>query len=91
MSSLLRYQDCPREDDGAIEWRQLLLMFYPDYLEAKKLTKQTCLNHQEKGSNKKILQYCFDSYGYILYVRAIQGHSGGNKVDPSLQDHVEIP
>ena len=24
-------------------------------------------------------------------MRAIQGHSGGNKVDPSLQDNVEFP
>ena len=33
----------------------------------------------------------FNTNGYILYVRAIQGHSGGNKVDPSLQGNVEIP
>ena len=32
-----------------------------------------------------------DSYGYFLYMRSIQGHSGKNKVDPSLQDSVAIP
>ena len=27
----------------------------------------------------------------MLYMRAIQGDSRGNRVDPSLQDNVEIP
>ena len=29
--------------------------------------------------------------GFILYMSAIQGHYGKNKVDPTLQDNVEIP
>ena len=32
-----------------------------------------------------------DTNGYLLHVRAIQGHPGGNKVDPSLKDIVLIP
>ena len=40
---------------------------------------------------QKIFQCCLDSNGFILYVRAIQDHSGGNKVDLSLLDNVEIP
>ena len=40
------------------------------------------------GGNKKILQYCTDSSGEFLYLRALQGHSGRNPVDPSLQDNV---
>ena len=91
MTGLLRHQGYLREDGGAIEWRNLLPLFYSDYPEVQKWTKQTCLNHPEKGSNKKRLQYCVDSYGYILHMRAIQGHSGGNKVDLSAQDTVEIP
>ena len=44
------------------------------------------------GGNKKIFQYCTDSSGQeILYLRALQGHSGRNLVDPSLQDNVLIP
>ena len=43
------------------------------------------------GGNKKIFQYCTDSSGEILYLRALQGHSGRNLIDPSLQDNVLIP
>ena len=43
------------------------------------------------GGNKKRFQYCPDSSGETLYLRAIQGHSGRNLIDPSLQDNVLIP
>ena len=43
------------------------------------------------GGNKNIFQYCTDSSGAILYLRAFQGHSGRNLIDPSLQDNVLIP
>ena len=43
------------------------------------------------GGNKKICQYCTDSSGEILYIRALQGHSGRNIIDPSLQDNFVIP
>ena len=38
------------------------------------------------GGNKKIFQYCTDPSGQEnLYLRALQGHSGRNLSDPSLQ------
>ena len=43
------------------------------------------------GGNKNIFQYCTDASGEILYLRAPQGRSGRNFVDPSLQDNVLIP
>ena len=43
------------------------------------------------GGQKKIFQYCSDPSGEILYLRALQGHSGRNPIDPSLQDNVLIP
>ena len=44
------------------------------------------------GGNKKRFQYCTDSSGpEILYLRALQGHSGRNPIDLSLQDNVLIP
>ena len=47
---------------------------------------------QEAGGHKKIFQYCTDSSGQeIIYLRALQGHSGRNPIDPSLQDNVLIP
>ena len=35
-------------------------------------------------------QYCTDVSGIIVYFRALQGHSGRNLIDPSLQDNVVI-
>ena len=44
------------------------------------------------GGNKKKFQYCSDPSGQeILYLRALQGHSGRNPIDPELQDNVLIP
>ena len=44
------------------------------------------------GGHKKRFQYCTDMSGQeILYLRALQGHSGRNPIDPSLQDNVLIP
>ena len=36
-------------------------------------------------------QYCTDSSVAILYLRALQGHSGRILIDPTLQDNVVIP
>ena len=53
----------------------------------------TLLRHGPKGGgNKKRSQYCTDPSGQeILYLRTLQGHSGRNPIDPSLQDNVLIP
>ena len=44
------------------------------------------------GGNNKRFQYCTDPSGQeILYLRVLQGHSGRNPIDPSLQDSVLLP
>ena len=43
------------------------------------------------GGHKKKIPYCTDPSREILYFRALQGHSGRNLTDPSLQDNVIIP
>ena len=42
------------------------------------------------GGAKRRYQYCSDNSGRILYLRALQGHSGHNLIDPTLQDNVVI-
>ena len=42
------------------------------------------------GGSKRRYQYCSDNSGTILYLRALQGHSGNNLIDPVLQDNVVI-
>ena len=47
---------------------------------------------QKAEATKKRFQYCIDSSGQeILYLRVLQGHSGRNPIDPSLQHNVLIP
>ena len=43
------------------------------------------------GGAKRKFQHCTNSSGTIVYLRALQGHSGRNIIDPSLQDNVVIP
>ena len=45
---------------------------------------------QKVGGNKKRFQYGADSSRTILFIRALQSHSGHNHIDPSLQDNVLI-
>ena len=42
------------------------------------------------GGAKRRYQYCTDISGTIVYLRALQGHSGRNLIDPALQDNVII-
>ena len=46
---------------------------------------------EEEEEETRKNQYCTDSSGAILYLRALQGHSGRSLIDPSLQDNVVIP
>ena len=93
LSTLLRHGDLPGEDDGAIEFWRL-----KDYLRNKFEHSQQWSDDMWKskmagsGGNRKIFQYCTDQSGQeILHLRALQGHSGRNPIDPSLQDNVLIP
>ena len=42
------------------------------------------------GGAKRRYQYCTDDPGIIVYLRALQGHSGRNLIDLLLQDNVVI-
>ena len=42
------------------------------------------------GGSKRRYQYCSDYLGSIIYLRALQGHSGSNPIDLALQDNVLI-
>ena len=42
------------------------------------------------GGAKRRYQDCTDDSGIIIYLRALQGHSGRNLIDPSLQDNVIV-
>ena len=87
---LLRHsQHVHREDDGAVQfWRikEILQKYYPycPHWSDSKWKKRMAGG----GGNKKRYQYCTDSSGTIVYLRALQRHSGSNLIDPTLQDNV---
>ena len=93
INTLLQHGELPREEDGAIEfWRlkdDLQNKFeYSKYWSDDVWKSKTAGG----GGNKKRFQYCSDPSGQeILYLRALQGHSGRNPIDPTLQDNVLIP
>ena len=46
---------------------------------------------QKAEETKNNFQYYTDPSGQEFRLRALQGHSGRNRIDPSLQDNVVIP
>ena len=90
--NLLRHGSLPREEDGAIEFCRI-----KDFLQNYFVYCHHWSDEKWKsamaggGGHKKRFQYCVESSGTILYLRALQGHSGRNLLDPSLQDNVLIP
>ena len=93
LSTLLRHGHLPREDDGPIEFRKLKDYLRNDLERSQHWSDEKCKSIMAKGAgNKKRFQYCTDPSGQVfLYLRALQGHSGRNLIDPSLQDNVLIP
>ena len=96
LSGLLRHGNLPRnyrEDDGAIEFWRIREYLRNDLERSQHWSDEKWKCTMAKGGgNKKIFQYCTDPSGQeILDLRTIQGHSGRNLIDPSLQDNVLIP
>ena len=94
LNTLLHNGQLPREEDGAIEfWRpkdDLRNKFeYAQYWSDDDVWKNKMAGN---GGNKKRFQYCTDPSGQeILFLRALQGHSRRNSIDPTLQDNVLMP
>ena len=42
------------------------------------------------GGSKRRYQYCSDNLGSIIYLRALQGHSGSNLIDPALGSNFNL-
>ena len=95
MIRLLRHDDTvPREDDGALRFDDLAGKFKAKFDVTPRWFIEAWITFLAKGGGpKKRFQYCLNlnSSKHFLYFRAIQGHSGGTLVDPTLQDNVLLP
>ena len=92
LSTLLRHGDLPREEDGGIEFWRLQDYLRNDFVHSQHWSDEMWKSRMAGGgAHKKRFQYCTDpSKQEIIYLRARQGHSGRNLIDPSLQDNVLI-
>ena len=90
LTTLLRHGHLPREKDGAIEFWRLKDCLRYEYENSQHWSDELWKRKMAgDGGNKKRFQYCTDSSRQeILYLRALQGHSGRNPIDPSLKDNV---
>ena len=93
MNTLLRHGERPRKEDGTIEFWRLKDDLRNRFEHSQYWSDDVWKNKMAGGGgNKKRFQYCTDRSGQeILHLRALQGHSGRNSIDPSLQDNVLIP
>ena len=90
--NLLRHnQTLQREEDGAIEFFKIKFHLRNHHSQIHNWSDdrwKACL--AAGGGSKRRYQYCSDDSGKILFLRALQGHSGSNLIDPTVQDNVVI-
>ena len=90
--NLLRHsQTLHREGDGAIEFCKIKLHLRNHHSQIQNWSDdrwKACL--AAGGGSKRRYQYCSDNLGTIIYLRALQGHSGSDLIDPTFQDNVLI-
>ena len=93
LNTLLRHGQLPRKEDGAIEFWRLEDYLRNDFENSQHWSDEMWKSKmQGSGGNEKRFQYCTDSQGQeIVYLRTIQGDSGRNPIDPTLQDNLLIP
>ena len=90
--NLLRHNlTVQREEDGAVQFWRIKIYLRNQFSQISCWSDdrwKVCL--APGGGSKRRYQYCSDITGTILYLRALQGHSGRNLIDPLLQDNVVI-
>ena len=92
MVNLLRHnRDVDRERDGAIQFSKIKSLMRDYSLSTQNWSDNRWLACLAAGGGpKRRYQYCSDYLGSIIYLRALQGHSGDSIIDLTLQDHVLI-
>ena len=83
--SLLRHnQIVQREEDGAIQFWRIKFHLRNQSSQVQHWSDErwkSCL--AAGGGSKRRYQYCSDNSVTILHLRALQGHSGHNLIDPT--------
>ena len=82
LAHLLRHGNLPRENDGTIEFCRIKDDLQKKFWHCHCWPDDKLKKSMARAGNKKIYHYCTDSSGAILYLRALQGHSGRSLIDP---------
>ena len=96
MTRLLRHdQSVSGGSDGAIHYSDIIEECREKKFDdaSQWLLEDWILSLAKGRGAKKRFQCCVNpnSFNQFLYLRAIQGHSGENAVDPAVQDNVLLP
>ena len=93
VSKLVRHECRDIETDGAIHWKLMLPKLVITFRKggSRDFTDRDWINYMWKGSSRTRFQYGQNSRGKLLYIRAIQGHSGGETSEPEMIGHVCVP
>ena len=84
----------PREDDGGVRFDDIMEECKAKFDGTSQWPTEAWITFLAKGGGpKKRFECCSNpnSSKHFLYFRAIQGHSGGNIVDPAFKDNVLLP
>ena len=80
-----------RERDGAVQFYKIQFLMRDYSLSTQNWSDNRWLACLAAGGGpKRRYQYCSDYLGSIIYLRALQGHSGDSIIDLAMQDHVLI-
>ena len=92
MINILRHnQSVSREPDGAVQFYKIKFLVRDHTLSTQNWSDNRWLACLAAGGGpKRRFQYCPDYLGSIIYLRALQGHSGDSIIDLKMQDHVLI-
>ena len=78
------YDQDERDTDGAVHWNTISPKMMREFGSsgARGFPEKDWLRHIYEGSNKTRFEYCENSRKSLMYIRAIQGHTGGNMIAP---------
>ena len=84
-----RYDQDERETHGAVHWNSVVPKLRKAFQKSggRKFSDTDWPQYFFERSNKMRFQYCMNSNKSLLYIRAIQGHTGGNLIAPELMGH----
>ena len=78
------------EADGTVRWDHVLTNM-PSAEQTQYWDKEEWIDALGRSAEKPRIEYCEDQNGTIIYIRAVQGHSHGARINPTVFSSTKIP